>query len=88
MSQRHFERLPQNGFPNYVGASEEFPWKLRIMVVDADMLHRVWAFETGEMNGHLESIPADFAVVEDSLRKLRSKALPADGKPCTHAPKI
>jgi hypothetical protein len=88
MVQRHFERLPQKGFPNYVGAYDAFPWRLHVIVVDEGTTHGTWVFETGEMNGKAESIPPDFAAVEDYLRKLRSRTIPADGKPCPLAPEV
>jgi hypothetical protein len=89
MVQRHFERLPQKGFPDYVGTHEAFPWRLHvIIVVDEGTTQGTWVFETGEMNGKAESIPPDFAAVEDYLRKLRSRTIPADGKPCPLAPQV
>jgi len=88
MIQRHFEKLPQKGFPNFVGATEAFPWKLHIIVVAAGPKRGTWVFGTGEMNGRVESIPPDFAAVEDALRPLRAKAAPADGRPCPLAPEV
>lgn len=88
MVQKHFERLPKKGFPDYVGPIEAFPWKLHVIVVDVGTSHQTWVFETGEMNGKVESIPPDFVSVEDYLRKLRVKAIPVDGKPCPLAPEV
>jgi hypothetical protein len=88
MMQRQLERLPQKGFPNYVGAAEAFPWKLHVIAVDISTTQRTWVFETGEMNGKVKALPPDFAAVEDYLRKLRVRAIPADGKPCPLAPEV
>jgi len=88
MVQRHFEMLPQKGFPNYVGADEVFPWKLHVIVVAAGSTRGTWVFETGQLNGRVESIPPDFAAVEDALRGLRAQMIPADGKPCPLAPSV
>jgi hypothetical protein len=87
MVARHFEKLPQKGFPNFEGASEAFPWKLHIISVDAGTTRGTWIFETGGMNGKIESIPPDFAAVETSLRKIRDKAIPQDDA-CTPSPDL
>jgi hypothetical protein len=46
MIQRHFVELPQNGFPNYVGAAEAFPWHLHIIMISSKSTHGLWVFET------------------------------------------
>jgi hypothetical protein len=85
MIQRHFVELPQNGFPNYVGAAEAFPWHLHIIVISSKSTHGLWVFETGELNGRRESIPPDFAAVETGLRTLKNSMT---GTPCPDAPKV
>jgi hypothetical protein len=87
MVQRRLDRLPQKGFPNYVGAEEAFPWKLHVIEVNAGTARGTWVFETGEMNGHIESVPPDFAAVEDYLRDLRAR-VPVEGRPCPLAPEV
>jgi len=85
MIQRHFVELPQNGFPNYVGAAEAFPWHLHIIMISSKSTHGLWVFETGELNGRRESIPPDFAAVEIGLRTLKNSMT---GTPCPDAPKV
>jgi len=86
MVTKNLELLPRKGFPMYVGPVEAFPRKLHIIAVDAGPTRGTWVFETGQMNGRVESIPPDFGAVEADLRELRQKAIPVDGSSCPLAP--
>lgn len=86
--QRRFDGLPQKGFPNYDGAEEAFPWKLHVIEVNAGTTRWTWVFGTGEMNGHIEFLPPDFAAVEDYLRDLRARVIPVEGNLCPLAPEV
>jgi len=86
--QRHFFDLPERQFIFLYAAQGDEKLELHTIMVNDGQAKTSRTFGIGEFAGKEEKIPADFAAVEDELKRLKDSAFPPDGKPCHFAPAV
>jgi hypothetical protein len=83
---RHFFELPEKHFIFVYAAQNDEKLELHSIMIDDGLAKTTRTFGVGKYAGKEEEIPADFAAIEDELKRLKASAFPADGKPCHFAP--
>lgn len=82
MIDKHFFDLPEKSFVYSTAAYERRKLELHAIAVDngREMANRT--FGVGEFFGKTESLPPDFANIENALEKMRDSAFPPHHRPC------
>ena len=85
---KQFLALPEKSYVYSAVAYTTPKLKLHTIIIDDGKNHSERTFGVGEYEGKTDSLPAEFAAIEDALRKIRDSALPPHEKPCGLAPAI
>lgn len=86
MIEKHFLELPEKRFVFFGQRNEEL--ELHTIAVDTGLGKTSRTFGNGDYGGKLESIPSEFASIEEELKQLRDSAFPPSAKTCHLAPAI
>jgi hypothetical protein len=88
MIQRHFWDLPERSFIFLSVSQSEETLEIHTIAVDDGITEARRNFGVGTYAGKQESMPADFAVVEEQLKQLKEFTLHTPERPCHLAPAI
>lgn len=87
MIQKHFFKLPEKQFI-FITIAQGQELAVHTIGIDNGTGIATRSFATGEYRGKEESIPRDFAAIEERLEQLKDTAFPPHGKTCHLAPRI
>ena len=82
MIERHFFDLPEKGYVYSTVAQQRRKLELYTIAVDNGTHKASRTFGTGEYQGRNESLPTDFAAIDDALAKMRDSAFPPHHRAC------
>jgi hypothetical protein len=85
---RHFFELAERLFLFVYASQVNEELELHTIVIDDGQAETRRTFGIGKFNGEKETIPADFSVVEDEMKRLRDSVFPPGAKFCHFAPPI
>ena len=88
MIERHFFDLPEKSYVYMTAAYARRNLELHTIAVDNGKEKAERTFGVGKYQGQEESIPPDFAAIEQALAKIRDSASLPSRRPCGVAPGI
>jgi hypothetical protein len=88
MIQRHFWELPERWFFFLNASQSEDALEIHTIAVDDGFAEARRMFGVGTYGGKQESLPDDFAIIEEQLKQLKDFTLHTPEKPCHLAPAI
>jgi hypothetical protein len=88
MIERHFLHLPEKNFILEFNGYRNAELELHTIAVDNGLGKARRTFGNGEYGGKQESIPPDFASIEEELKRLKDSAFPSSSMNCQLAPAI